>query len=43
MGPAGGEDANGYTFTGMDEGSLNSALDRALSAFRHATACCVWP
>ncbi|KAK9846522.1 hypothetical protein WJX81_005900 [Elliptochloris bilobata] len=30
----GGEDANGYTFTGVDEGSLNSALDRALTAFR---------
>ena len=40
--PAGGEHANGYTFTGMDEGSLNSALDRALTAFRcPPVRCCM--
>lgn len=39
---AGGEHANGYTFTGMDEGSLNSALDRALTAFTCAPVrCCM--
>lgn len=33
---AGGEDANGYTFAGMDEAALDSALDRALTAYRRA-------
>eukprot|EP00891_Asterochloris_glomerata_P000624 jgi/Astpho2/624/fgenesh1_pm.00013_%23_17_t len=31
---AGSEQGNGYCFDGVDEGSLNSALDRALQAFR---------
>ena len=34
--PSGGEDANGYTFAGMDNSALNSALDRAIRTYQCA-------
>ena len=33
----GGENANGYTFAGMDNSALNSALDRAIRTYQCAT------
>ena len=38
---AGSEQGNGYCFDGVDEGSLNSALDRALQAFQWVAADCI--
>lgn len=34
------EQGNGFVFDGVDEGSLNSALDRALHLYRCLLAAC---